>query len=281
LARASAIPSRAINNMRFYSKNPVSAAPESFNQRAAQIQQMVRQNPLGASNYSARPGVSSAPRFGSAGGAAGGVGSVNRPGYVNPRPMAPSTQGQSGNTGWQRFASRSPYSSPAQGGQSPRSYSSSSPYSTTRPQTRPGGQSVQPRPAAPQQGSYQGGWQRFSRQNQPAPSTRSGAWNAPAQRFQSSAPSWGGFSSRPGPQSYSGYGSRPSLNIRRPIVVARPTAPRSYGGGGYSAPSGGGRGYSAPSGGGHGNFAPSGGGGHSAPAPSHGGGGGGGGHGRR
>jgi len=281
LASPSAIPSRAINNTHFYSKNPAPARLESFNQRAAQIQQMVRQNPLGVSNNSARPGMNSTARMGNAGGATGGLGNANRPAYASPRSLAPSTQGQSGNSSWQRFASRSPSSSPAQGGQLPRSYSNSAPYGTTQPQTGLAGRSLQSRPAAPQQGSYQGGWQRFSGQSQPAPSTRSGGWNASAPHFQSSAPSWGAFSSRPAPQPYGGYGSRPSLNIRKPIVVERSAAPRSYGGGGrgYSAPSGGKQGNSAPSGGSRGY---SGGGGHSAPAPSHGGGGGGGGsHGRR
>ena len=287
LASPSAIPSRAVNNMRFFSKNPAPAARESFSQRAAQIQQMVQQhNPAAASNLGARQGTNSTGRFGNAGGAAGtGFGNANRPGYANTRPMAPSTQGQSGNSGWRGFSSRSPSSSPAQGGQAPRSFANSAPYNTTRPQSAPAGGYSQPRYATPQQGSNQGGWQRFSRQSRPAPSTRSGGWNAPAPRSQSSAPSWGRFASRPAGQSYGGYGSRPSLNIRKPIVVERSTAPRSYGGGGgYSYPSGGGRGYSAPSGGGRGYSAPSGGGGHSAPSPSRGGGGGGGGggsHGRR
>ena len=247
LASPSAIPSRAVNNTRFYSKSPVPARTESFNQRAAQIQQMVQQhNPAAASNLGGRQGTNSTGRFGNAGGAAsGGFGNANRPGYTNTRPMAP------------------------------RSFTNSAPYNATRPQSGPAGGYSQPRYATPQQGSNQGGWQRFSRQSQPAPSSRSGGWNAPAPRSQSSAPSWGRFSSSPGGQSYGGYGSRPSLNMRKPIVVERSTAPRSYGGGG-------GRGYSAPSGGGHGNAAPSGGGGHSAPAPSHSGGGGGGGsHGRR
>jgi len=174
--------------------------------------------------------------------------------------MAPSTQGQSGNSGWRGFSSRSPSSSPAQGGQAPRSFTNSAPYNATRPQSAPAGGNYQPRYGSPQQGGNQGGWQRFSRQSQPAPSSRSGGWNAPAPRSQYSAPNWGRSSSRPGGQSYGGYGSRPSLNLSKPIVVQRSTAPRSYGGGG--------RGYSAPSGGG----------GHSAPSPSHGGGGGGGGH---
>jgi hypothetical protein len=273
LASRSAIPSQAINRTRFYSKGPAPARPESFSQRAAQIQQMVRQNPAGASNYGVRPGANTTGRFGTAGGtASGSLGNANRPGYANPRPITPPTQGQAGNSGWQRFASRPPSSTPAQGGQSPRSFSNTAPYSATRPQPGPAGRSFQSGPAAPPQGSSQGGWQRFSRQNQPAPSTRGGSWNAPAPRSQSSAPSWGRFSFGSGGQSYGGYGSRPTLNMRKPIVVQRPTAPRSYGSGG------GGRGSSAPSGGGRGS---SGGGGHSAPSPSHGGGGGGGSHGRR
>jgi hypothetical protein len=230
LASPSAIPSRAVNNTRFYSKSPVRARTESFNQRAAQIQQMVQQhNPAAASNLGARQGANSTGRFGNAGGAASS--------------------------------------------QAPRSFTNSSPYNTTRPQSAPAGGNYQSRYATPQQGGNQGGWQRFSRQSQPAPSTRSGGWNAPAPRSQYSAPNRGRSWSSPGGQSYGGYGSRPSLNLSKPIVVQRPAAPRSYGGGGrgYSAPSGGGRGYSAPSGGGE----------HSAPSSSHGGGGGGGGHGRR
>jgi hypothetical protein len=263
LARASAIPSRAVNNMHFYSKSPVPAARESFNQRAAQIQQMVQQhNPTATSNFGARQGVNSTGRFGTAGGtASGGFGNANRPGYANTRPLAPSTQGQSGNSSWRGFSSRSPSSSPAQGGQAPGSFANRAPYSTTRPQSAPAYGNSQPRYAAPQQGNNQGGWQRFSGQNQPAPSARSGGWNAPAPRSQSSAPSWGRFSSRPTGPSYGGYGSRPSLNIRKPIVVQRSTAPRSYGGGG-----------------GRGNAAPSGGGGHGGGGGHVGGGGGGGGH---
>jgi len=278
LARPSAIPSRAFNNTRFYSKSPVPARPESFNQRAAQIQQMVRQNPLGTSNYGARPGANSMGRFGNAGGAStGGFGNASRPGYANPRPMTPSTQGQAGNSGWRRFGPRAPSSSPAQGGQSPRGFSNGAPYSTTRPQPGTSGRSFPSRPAAPQQRTNQGGWQGFPRQSQPAPSIRGGGWNAPAPRSQSSAPNWGRSSYGSGARPYGGYGSRPSLNMNKPIVVQRPTAPRAYGGWGggrgYSAPSGGGRGYSAPTGGGRGYS----GGGHSAPSAPHGGGGGGGG----
>jgi hypothetical protein len=270
LARPSAIPSRAINNTRFFSKSPAPARPESFNQRAAQIQQMVRQNPLGTSNYGARPGASSMGRFGNAGGGSSGFGNANRPGYANARPMTPSTQGPAGNSGWQRFASRAPYSSPAQGGQAPRSFSNTAPYSTTRPQPGPSGRSFQSRPAAPQQGSNWGGGQRFSRQSQPAPSTRGGVWNAPAPRSQPSVPTTGRYSFNSGARPYGGYSARPSLNMNKPIVVQR-SAPRYYGGGGggrtYSAPSGGGRGSSG------GGARSGGGGGHSGGGGGHGGGG--------
>ena len=245
LARGSAIPARSANNMHFYSRTPVPAAHETFNQRAAQIQQMVQQHPA-ASNLGARQGANSTGRFGNAGGtASGGFANANRPTYANPRPLGPSTQGQSGNSGWQG----------------------------TRPQSGPAGGYTQPRFATPQQGSSQGGWQRFSRQSQPAPSTGTGGWNAPAPRTQPSAPSWGRFATRPQGQSYGGYGSGPALNMRKPIVVERSTAPRSNGGGrGNSAPSGGGHGSAAPSGGG-GHVGGSGGGGHSGGGGGHGGGG--------
>ena len=254
MASPSAIPSRAVTNTRFYSKSSVTARPEPFNQRAAQIQQMVRQNPLGMSNTNARSDANS--RFGNAGGTgAGSYGNANRPAYANPRSSTPSTQGQSGNSGWDRFASRTPYSSPAQGGQSPR----------------PNVRTYQSQPGAAQQRGNWGSWQRFSSPSQPAPSNRSGGWNAPAPRSQSSAPSWGRSSYGAGARTYGGYGGRPSLNMNRPIVVPRYNAPRSYGSGsrGSAAPSGGGRGNSGGSGGGGGHSS-GGGGGHSS--------GGGGGH---
>jgi hypothetical protein len=278
LASRSALPSQAVMNTHFYSRSPVPARPQSFNQRAAEIQQMVRQNPLGTSNYGARAGVNSMGRFGNAGGAGGGLGNAARPGYSNPRSATPYAQDQSGSSSWQRYASRPP-NSPAQGGQAPRSYASSGSYNAARPPSGPAGGSYQPRSAAPQQGGNWGSWQRFATPGQPAPSTRGGGWNAPAPRAQPSAPSWGRFSYGQGAQSYRGYGNRPALNMNRPIVVERSMAPRYYGGGGrgYSAPSGGGRGYSRPSGG---NRGFSGGGGHSASSFSRGGGGGGGGGGR-
>jgi len=264
LANPSAIPSRAVSNAHFYSRSPVPAAPESFNQRAAQIQRMVQQhNTPSGSNYGGRLGANN-----------GSFGNANRPMYGNSRAMTPSAQGQTGNSNWQRFGSRSPYSSPAQSGQSPRSFSYNPPYGTRQPQQGTNDRSFQSRPNAPQQ-SNQGGWQRYSGPSQPVPSNRGGAWNAPAPRAQSSAPTWGRNSYGSQGQPYGGYANRPTLNIRKPIVVERP-APRSYGGGGgngHSAPSGGGRGYSTPSGGGGRGYSGAGGGGHS--------GGGGGSHGKR
>jgi len=103
-----------------------------------------------------------------------------------------------------------------------------------------------------------GGWQRNNSQFRNYSGGSSG-WTAPAPRSAGS---------------YYGSGSRPPLELNRPIMRERAPSSGYYGGGGrtYSTPSGGGRSYSAPSGGGHSYSAPSGGGGHSS------GGGGGGGH---
>jgi len=119
-----------------------------------------------------------------------------------------------------------------------RRYASPSPYSGVRTGS---GQSIQ-----------RGGWQGYSS----APRNYSGGasgWNAPAPR--SGGPYYGG-------------GSRPPLQLNRPIMRERAPSGGYYGGGGrnYSAPSGGGRTYSAPSGGGNHNY--------SAPHSSGGGGGG-------
>jgi hypothetical protein len=91
---------------------------------------------------------------------------------------------------------------------------------------------------------------------------------------QSRSYSGGGSAGRSG-GSYYGGGSRPPLELNRPIMRQRAPSSGSYYGGGrtYSAPSGGGRSYSAPSGGGGRSYsAPRGGGG----GESHGSGGGGG-----
>ena len=228
LASASAIPSRSIGSTHFYSRNAGSARGESFTQRAGQNQPISRQNP--ASNYGARPGGNSISRPGNAG-TAGAYGNNNRAGYGNQRAATPYNQGQSGNSNWQRFSSRSPYSSPAQG----------------------------------RAGGYNNG----------AYGSRAGGWNAPAPRSQSSAPSWGRYSSGAGARTYGGYGSyggRPTLNMNRPIVVPRSNAPRSYGGGrgagqakgGKAERSGGGHGGGGEhfGGGGHGGGHSGGGGGH-------------------
>jgi hypothetical protein len=253
MASGSAIPSRSINSTHFFSRNPVPARTESFNQRAGQIQQMVRQGPTGAANNGVR-GANSTERYGNAAG--NGYGNTNRSGFANPRPATP--QGQSGNPGWQQFSSRAPNS---QGGQT-RGYNSGA-YGATRSQPAPNYQS---RPGAAQQG----GWQSYPRTNQAAPSNRGGGWNAPAPR--SAAPGWGQWS---GARSYGGYSGRPTLNMNRPIVVPRSNAPRSYSGGGRGkAPSGGG-GHGGEGGGGH---VSGGGGGHSGGGGGHSGGGG---HGRR
>ncbi|MGA3323367.1 MAG: DUF6600 domain-containing protein [Terriglobia bacterium] len=111
--------------------------------------------------------------------------------------------------------------------------------------------------------SQRGGWQGYSS----APRNYSGGsrgWNAPAPRS-------GG--------SYNGGGSRPPLQLNRPIMRQRAPSGGYYGGGrSYSAPSGGGRSYSAPSGGGGRSYSAPSGGGRSYSAPRSGGGGGGGGH---
>ena len=237
LARPSAIPSRGINSTHFFSRNPVNTRTESFNQRAAQIQQMVRQNPAGNSNYGARAGANAAGRAGNPGaGGASGLGNANRGAYGNARPATPYGQSQSGNSTWQRYGGSTPY----------------------------GGMRSQPQAGTGQAG----GWGQFSRQGPSAPSNRGGGWNAPAPRTQYSAPSGGRYSGYGSGGYGGGYGNRPSLNMRKPIVVQR-AAPRSYGSGGGSGSrtTGGGRSYSAPSGGG----------GHSGGGGGHSGGG----HGKR
>jgi hypothetical protein len=137
-----------------------------------------------------------------------------------------------------------------------------------------GGQRSTPAP----QGN-QGSWRGFS--SRPAPSGGRTGYAQPTQRG-----GWQGYSGQP--RSYSGGGnaggSRPPLELNRPLMRQRPEGGYFGGGRSYSAPSGGGRNYSAPSGGGRNYSAPSGGGrGYSAPsggsqsnsAPRGGGGGGG------
>jgi hypothetical protein len=261
MASRSAIPSRSMSSMHFYSRNSGATRAQSFNQRPAQTQQMGRQ---GANSMGSNVNIVGARQ--------GGYGNATRPNIVNSRPSTGSAQGQSGNSGWQRFASRSPYSSPAQGrsggfaAPSRPSYGgyNNGGYGAARSQPGANDRSYQSRP---------GGGYGYPRQNQAAPSNRGGGWNAPAPR--SSAPSWGQWS---GGRSYGGYGGRPTLNMNKPIVVRRSNAPRSYGGGRGAAPSGG---RGERSGGGHtsGGEHFGGGGGHSGGGGGHSGGGGG--HGRR
>jgi hypothetical protein len=154
-------------------------------------------------------------------------------------------------------------------------------------------------------GSTVNNWHGFTRGNQtvrgPAAGYGSGAGfqgrSAPAargyqnnwQRYASPSPYGGGrqgYSSQSRSYTGGGYGggSRPPLELNRPIMRQRAPNTGSYGGGysggrSYSSPStgayGGGRTYSAPSGGGRTYSAPSGGGRtYSAPRSSGGGGGG-------
>ena len=103
-------------------------------------------------------------------------------------------------------------------------------------------------------------WQRYASPN-PYSSGRQG-YNS-----QSRSNYGAGSTGRSG-GSYYGGGSRPPLQLNRPIMRQR--APSGYYGGGrrYSAPSGGSHNYSAPKGGGHSYSAPKssggGGGGHSS-----------------
>ena len=93
---------------------------------------------------------------------------------------------------------------------------------------------------APQRSQYN--WQRFA-----SPSPYSSGRTGSGQTSQRGG--WQGYSNQ---RSYSGgSGSRPPLNLNRPIMRQRAPSSGSYGGGRtYSAPSGGNHSYSAPSGGG-------------------------------
>ena len=127
-------------------------------------------------------------------------------------------------------------------------------------------------------------WQRYASPNPysgarsgSGQSTQRGGW----QNYSNQSRSYqgGGYAGRSG-GSYYGGGSRPPLELNRPVMRQRAPGGGYYGGGGrtYSAPSGGGRSYSAPSGGGHTYSAPkssgSGGGGGGGGGHSYGGGGG-------
>jgi hypothetical protein len=182
MASGSAIPSRSINSTHFFSRNPVTTRTESFNQRAGQIQQMVRQGPTSAANNGTR-GSNSTARFGNAAG--GAYGNTNRSGYANPRSATP--QGQSGNSGWQQFSSRAPYT---QGGQT-RGYNNGG-YGTMRSQPAP-------RSAAPGWGQWSGarsyggyGGRPTLNMNRPIVVPRSNAPRSYSSGGRGSAPSGGG-----------------------------------------------------------------------------------------
>jgi hypothetical protein len=176
-------------------------------------------------------------------------------------------------SGWQGFGSGN------QAGRGPAAVNV--PGSAGLQRNNPARQSAPMRATASAPQGNSGAWQRFSTRSVPntgrtgtaqttpretaAPrsfgSRASGpsGWNAPAPRSES-----GGWNQSPSRSTYGG--SRPPLQLSRPIMRER--GPQAYGGGGsYSAPrggsgGGGGRTYSAPSGGGGGSYsAPRGGGG--------------------
>lgn len=202
------------------------------------------------------------------------------------RPSGPTVQ----RPGWRSFTPSNDGNNRDGGFRQPQAPARMSQPTTSRPPVR----FEQQNPSPQQRGG--GGWHTFtpSQQSQPAPRV-------------DSAPS------RPGYQNFrpsnSGYSSRPSLDMRQPIVSRRPPSnyygggasqrygggspysrpssgysPRSSGGGSYGRPSDGGyRGgspsYSRPSGGGGGGYrgggggSRGGGGGSSHPSAPHGGGG--------
>jgi hypothetical protein len=307
-----ALPRTTGNSEHFFSRNtgPTTHMP-SFSSEAGQIREMVQHGPTAGAGQGAQPGtnglrtggqMTSATRAGAslespatrsnptmAGRPAPATGQASaQPGGGRPASltMQPAT------SGWQRFGSGN------QAGRGPAAVNV--PGSAGLQRNNPARQSAPVRTTAPAPQGNSRGWQRFS--TQPAPSGgRTGAvqtmpretsaprsfesrasgrsgWNAPAPRSESGG--WNRFPSRSEGSTYGG--SRPPLQLSRPIMRER--APQAYGGGRtYSAPSGGGGGsYSAPrggggGGGGHTYSAPSGGGGGSYSAPR-GGGGGGGGH---
>jgi len=274
-----ALPRATGGSEHFFSRNtgPTTHMP-SFSSEAGQIREMVQHGPTAGAGQGVQPGPNSlrtggrmtaAPRTGA---------SLENPATRSNPTMAERTAPASAPTrqttlppqgnqsGWQRFASQ-----PAPSGGRTGAVQ-------TTPRETAASRNVEQRAAAPQ--SQQGGWQHFTpharapleagratSQYAPRPAG-AGTWNAPAPRT--------------GGSNYGG--SRPPLELNRPILRQRPAEGGYYGGGGrtYSAPRGGGGGsYSAPrggggGGGGHTYSAPSGGGGgHTYSAPSGGGGGGG------
>jgi len=221
----------------------------NFASEASQIRDMVQRGPTANAGSEARFGANAQRGEGSTTAAAGGQ-----------RFGGPAGQ-PAGNSSWQRFAS----------GNSSAKWPAGANMPGSREEQRTGPQgsqsswqgfSRQPAPGSERTGSaptseHQGSWSRFNDQ----PRSYSGGGSAGSYNWRSGGSSYGG--------------SRPPLDLNRPIMRER-----SSGGGFY----GGGRSYSPPSGGGHSSSAPSGG-GHAAPSGGgHGGGGGhsgGGSHGKR
>ena len=185
---------------------------------------------------------------------------------------APSNrQSATNNGGWQKFSPMPPRTSSPSSGRGPAS-------SDRRSSDRPSND--RPRTAGSNRGSYGSSSSRSASpegRSYGAPSRGYGSegrsYSAPPSRSygsegRSASPSRSAPPSRSSGRSYgsdsSGYGSsRPTLNMRQPIVAPRSSSGGGYSGGGYS---GGGR--SAPSygGGAPSHSAPSYGGSHSAPS---------------
>lgn len=240
------------SNQHFFSRGGASSATRSynFNSEANQVLNMVQRGPSREASLNGRTG-GSYEGYGSRGNSTyGGRAESGQPG------------GAGGNYNWQgvgRGNQSERWPSAVNGGSTGPGRTSAGPQATQNdwhryasPSPYGGGRGNSAEPA------QRGGWQNYSN------GTRSysgggnggrsygGGWNAPAPRS-------GG--------SYYGGGSRPPMELNRPIMRQRAPSGGSYGGGGRS--------YSAPSGGNHsngeGNHSYGGGGGHSS-------GGGGGGH---
>jgi hypothetical protein len=246
-----ALPTAAANNQHFFTRSVGSASRASI--AAGQTNHMANGQRAGA-NMPARAG-SMAPAT------RGGMFGTRQNTAIGAQATRPVTGRPGTQAGWQRFGSQA---APGAGRTAPMGTASS----------RAGGRkSVETRQATLQ--GNQGGWQRFSSQPSrtnrgagvPAPQGQ-GGWN----RFESRS-SGGRSSSAPRGGGSAYGGSRPPLQLNKPIVRERFGSGGGYGGGGrvYSVPSGGGRNYSAPSGRGRGYSAPSGGGGRGYSAPSGGG----------
>ena len=244
----------SLNNQHFFAQSKPSYTPRPFNQQAQRAQQMI------ASSRT----QNGAPNRGSFGGSRlpttpamqqrNGNAQTTRPfSNGNARSMNGASAAQNGRfngspqptgarPGWHSFTSSNGGNT---GYRQPQAPARMSQQGASRPATRFGQQN-----AAPQRQ----GWHPFTRQSQPA-----------------SRPGSGGYRG-----SNPGY-SRPSLNMRQPVVTRR--APSYYGGGSpYGRPNSGYRGpspsYGRPSGGGYRGPSPSygrpSGGGYRGPSPSYG-----------